>query len=203
MSRELAGYHYEFVPGTSGRTLLLLHGTGGDEHDLLPLGSMIAPHDALLSPRGTVLENGMPRFFRRLREGVLDVPDLIAKSHDVARFVAAATKEHGLDPTRVVAVGYSNGANLASSMMLQSPATLAGAALIRAMVPYKPDRAPDLRGKRVLILAGRRDPYSASPAAETLAAIFQGAGATVETRFADAGHELTAADATAARAWLA
>ena len=203
MSGLLAGYHHEYVPGRSGRTLLLLHGTGGDERDLLPLGRMVAPDDALLAPRGNVLENGMPRFFRRHAAGVLDVPDLIARSGEMARFVAAAAQAHGFDPARVVALGYSNGANLASSVLLQHPQTLAGAVLIRAMVPYEPDRAPDLRGKRALLLAGRRDPYSAGPATERLAAILRGAGAEVDARFADAGHELTAADAAAAKAWLA
>ena len=203
MTHDLLGYRHEFVPGTSGRTLLLLHGTGGDERDLLPLGRMLAPEDALLSPRGKVLEHGMPRFFRRLAEGVLDVPDLLAKSHDMAGFVQAAAKEHGFDPARVVAVGYSNGANLAASVLLQRPEALAGAVLLRAMVPYEPERAPDLAGKRVLLLAGRRDPYSGGAATERLAGIFRGAGAQVDVRVAEAGHEMAQADVAAAREWLA
>jgi predicted esterase len=203
MPHELHGYPYEFVPGTSGRTLLLLHGTGGDERDLLPLGRMVAPGDALVSPRGKVLENGMPRFFRRLAEGVLDVPDLLEKSHDMAEFLRLAAKEHGFDPSRVVALGYSNGANLAASILLQRPEALAGAALVRAMVPYQPDTVPDLSGKRVLLLAGRRDPYSGGAATETLAGLFRKGGAQVDVQVAEAGHELAQADVAAARGWLA
>ena len=203
MSHELLGYRHEFAPGTSGRTLLLLHGTGGDERDLLPLGRMLAPRDALLSPRGKVLENGMPRFFRRLAEGVLDVPDLLAKSHEMAGFVSAAAGTHGFDPARVVAVGYSNGANLAASMLWQRPEALSGAVLVRAMVPYEPGKVPDLSGKRVLVLAGRRDPYSGGAASETLAGFFRKGGAAVEVHVAEAGHEMAQADVDAARRWLA
>lgn len=203
MPPALHGYSYEFVQGTTGRTLLLLHGTGGDERDLLPLGRTVAPGDALLSPRGKVLEHGMARFFRRLAEGVLDVPDLLEKTHDVADFVGLAAKEHGFDPARVVALGYSNGANLAASLLLQRPEALAGAVLMRAMVPYRPDAVPDLSAKRVLLLAGRRDPYSGGAATETLAGIFRQGGARVDVQVAEAGHELAQADVEAARRWLA
>src|ERR1700758_3764447 len=113
---------HRFVPvENSKRTLLVLHGTGGNEDDLLPVGRMLDPESALLSPRGKVLENGAPRFFRRLREGVFDEEDLIRRAHELADFVAAAVKEHALDASRVMAVGYSNGANIASAMMLLRP----------------------------------------------------------------------------------
>lgn len=200
---QLLGFTYEFVPGASGRTLLLLHGTGGDERDLLPLGRAVAPNDALLSPRGKVLEHGMPRFFRRLAEGVLDIPDLKARAREMADFVAAAAKAHGFDPARVVALGYSNGANLASGMLIERPDALAGAALMRAMPVYEPERAGVAAGKRALLCAGRRDPYTRSPMTETLAAALTKAGASVETHWADAGHELTNADVEAVARWLA
>lgn len=200
---ELLGFTYEFVPGASGRTLLLLHGTGGDERDLLALGRHVAPADALLSPRGKVLEHGMPRFFRRLAEGVLDIPDLKARAREMAAFVDAAAKEHGFDPARVLALGYSNGANLASAILLERPDALAGAVLARAMPVYEPERAGGAEGKRVLLCAGRRDPYTRSPRTETLAAALAKAGASVETHWADAGHELTDADIEAMARWLA
>ena len=126
---------HKFIPGTSGRTLLLLHGTGGNESDLLPLGRALDPAAALLSPRGKILEHGMPRFFRRLAEGVFDEKDLILRTHELADFIAAAAVKYGFDPKQLIAVGYSNGANIAASTLLLRPGTLAGAALLRGMVP--------------------------------------------------------------------
>lgn len=198
------GFTHRWVEGPPGasRTLLLLHGTGGDENDLLPLGRQLAPDANLLSPRGKVLEHGMPRFFRRVAEGVLDVPDLRARAAELADFVAEASKRHAFDARRVVAVGYSNGANVAIGMLYERPEALAGAVLIRAMSPYEPERAPDLAGKRVLVLAGERDPYSRRDVTERLAAILRSGGAYVEARYAQAGHELSPSDVAAARAWL-
>src|SRR5499433_2520532 len=134
---------HEFVPGDSDRTLLLLHGTGGSERDLIPLGRELDPNASLLSPRGKVLENGMPRFFRRLAEGVFDLDDLRQRTHDLAAFVAAASEAYQFDPRRVIAVGYSNGANIAASLLLLHPETLAGAVLFHAMVPLIPEKLPD------------------------------------------------------------
>lgn len=201
---ELAGFRHRWVPGPEGasRTLLLLHGTGGDENDLLPLGRQLAPDANLLSPRGKVLEHGMPRFFRRLAEGVLDVPDLKARAAELADFVAAASKEHGFEARQVVALGYSNGANVAIGMLYERPESLAGAVLMRAMSPYEPERVPDISGKRVLVLAGERDAYSRRDVTERLAATLRSGGAHVEARYAQAGHELAQADLAAARAWL-
>ena len=164
------------VPGTGG-TLLLLHGTGGNENDLLPVGRAIAPGAALLSPRGRVLEHGMPRFFRRLAEGVFDHEDLVARTHELADFVAECAKHYGFDAKRVVAVGFSNGANIAASMMLLRPETLAGAILLRAMVPFEPKTPPDLRGRRALVAAGKADPIVKPENSERLAAILREAGA--------------------------
>lgn len=203
MSSDL-GFAHQWVPAPDpdAPTLLLLHGTGGNEHDLVALGRQLAPRANLLSPRGKVLENGMPRFFRRLAEGVFDVPDLKARALELADFVAAASRAYGFDAARVHALGYSNGANIASAVLLLRPEALAGAALLRAVVPFEAADVPDLRAKGVLILAGRRDPYSRSPVTETLAGIFQRAGADVQVHWAEAGHELTQVDLLAARDWL-
>jgi phospholipase/carboxylesterase len=182
-------------PGT-GTPLLLLHGTGADETQLLGLGRMLSPGAPLLSPRGKVLENGMPRYFRRLAEGVLDQEDLQARALELAGWVDA----HADDPP--LAVGFSNGANIASAILLLSPHTLSGALLIRPMVPFEPDPLPDLRGKRVLLLSGRADPMVAPGQPEQLAALLRRAGASVELSWQNAGHELGAGDIAEARAWL-
>ena len=207
MAHEILGHRHVFapaegVPPRDARTLLLLHGTGGDENDLLPLGRRLAPDANLLSPRGRVLEHGMPRFFRRHAEGVLDVEDLKARAGELADFVGAAAKEHAFDATRVTAVGYSNGANVATGMLLERPGTLAGAVLLRAMVPYEPQGAGGLDGTPVLLVAGRRDPYTRSPMSERLQEILRAAGARVDLHWTDAGHELTSLDVEAARAWI-
>src|SRR5205814_7137971 len=135
---------HEFVPGTSERTLLRLHGTGGNERDLIPLGRELDASAALLSPRGKVLENGMPRFFRRLAEGVFDLDDLKKRTNELADFVAAAAQHYGFAPEKVVAAGYSNGANIAASMLLLRPEVLSAAILFRAMVPRVRDIHPKL-----------------------------------------------------------
>ncbi len=152
---------HHFAPGTSGRTLLLLHGTGGTEMDMVPLGERLDPAAALLSPRGKSPENGMPRFFRRLAEGVFDEQDLIFRTHELAGFVEGAARTYNFDPRRVVAVGYSNGANIAGALLLLRPGILAGAALLRPMVPLVPAELPKLDGVPVLISAGMRGSDSA------------------------------------------
>lgn len=193
---------YEFVPGTSERTLLLLHGTGGNEHDLIPLGRELDPNAALLSPRGKVLENGMPRFFRRLAEGVFDLEDLQKRTHELADFVAAAVRHYKLSGDQVVGVGYSNGANIAASLLLLRPEILRAAILFRAMLPLVPDNMPDLSSVRVWIGAGEEDPIV--PALETrrLVELLRQAGADVTIRFVKAGHALTNHDVKTARDWL-
>src|SRR5260370_36049476 len=155
----------EFVPGTSNRPLLLLHGTGGNERDLIPLGRELDPTASLLSSRGKVLENGMHRFFRRLAEGVFDVEDLKKRANELADFVISAAERYEIDMKRIVAVGYSNGANIAASMLLLRPEILHAAILFRAMVPLVPDNIPDLSSRRAWIGAGNQDPIV--PATET------------------------------------
>jgi predicted esterase len=193
---------HEFVPGSSSRTLLLLHGTGGNERDLIPLGRELDPNAALLSPRGKVLEKGMPRFFRRLAEGVFDVADLKHRTNELANFVTAAAQHYGFASDQLVAVGYSNGANIAASMLLLRPEIMQRAILFRAMVPLIPDKLPNLSSVRVWIGGGDQDPIV--PASETgrLAELLRRAGADVTICFAKAGHGLTNDDLEAARHWL-
>jgi phospholipase/carboxylesterase len=193
---------HEFVAGSSGRTLLLLHGTGGSEHDLIPLGREIDPNAALLSPRGKILENGMPRFFRRLAEGVFDVEDLKQRTNELADFVAAAVQHYKLAADSLVAVGYSNGANIAASMLLLRPEILHAAILFRAMVPLEPEALPDLSPVRVWIGAGNQDPIIPTSETQRLVDLLRRAGADVTVRFFNAGHGLANSEVKAARRWL-
>jgi phospholipase/carboxylesterase/glyoxalase family protein len=204
MSPQELGFVHTFVPAMSmdAPTLLLLHGTGGDENDLVPLGRALAPGAALLSPRGPVLESGMPRFFRRLAEGVFDTEDLIRRTHQLADFVGAASAAYGLDPSNVIAVGFSNGANIAASVLLLRPTVLAGAALFAPMVPLEPAERPDLTAKPVFLGAGRRDPLVTSDNMERLAALLRAAGADVTLRWHPGGHALTPDAIQAAALWM-
>jgi predicted esterase len=193
---------HEFVQGTSNRTLLLLHGTGGNERDLISLGRKLDPSAALLSPRGKVLENGMARFFRRLAEGVFDLEDLRNRTNELADFVAAAAQHYGFPSGNVVAVGYSNGANIAASVLLLRPETLSAAVLFRAMVPLIPDTPPNLSSVSVWIGAGTDDPIIPTSESKRLAELLRSAGADVTIRFARAGHGLVDDDIITARNWL-
>jgi predicted esterase len=196
-------FRHVFVPGKSARTLLLLHGTGGTEHDLISLGRGLDPTASLLSPRGKILENGLPRFFRRLAEGVFDEKDLIHRTHELADFIAEAAAGYAIDPGKILAVGYSNGANIAASLLLLRPGTLAGAALLRAMVPLVPDTVPDLNGTRVLLMSGHHDPLVPAENARRLASLLGEAGADVTLRFENAGHQLTEYTLDITRRWIA
>jgi predicted esterase len=200
--RPQPDFIHEFVPGSSNRTLLLLHGTGGNERDLIPLGRELDPNASLLSPRGKVLENGMPRFFRRLAEGVFDLEDLKNRTNELADFVAAAAQHYGFAADKVVAAGYSNGANIAASLLLLRPEVLSAAILFRAMVPLVPKDLPDLSSVRVWIGAGTDDPIIPTSETKRLAELLRKAGADVTIRHFPAGHELTPDDVEAAREWL-
>jgi predicted esterase len=196
-------HHFEPATDPAARTLLLmLHGTGGNEQDLLPLGRMLAPRAALLSPRGDVLENGMPRFFRRLAEGVFDLDDLRARTAAIADWIPVAAKHHGADPGRVVAVGFSNGANIAASVLLLRPDVLAGAVLLSPMVPLEPEVPPALGGRPVLIAYGRMDPIAPPAQAERLATLLRAAGADVTVAPFDGGHTVTPGTLRTAQEWL-
>jgi predicted esterase len=197
------GFTHRFLPGAPERpVLLLLHGTGGDENDLLPLGEALLPGAARLSPRGKVLENGMPRFFRRLAEGVFDLEDLRARTHELADFVESAGTTYGFGDRRPLAVGFSNGANIAAALLLLRPGVLGGALLIRPMVPLVPDPLPDLAGVPVQIQAGQADPLVAPPQSEELAKLLEKAGASVQLRWMASGHALTREDLDAGKSWF-
>jgi phospholipase/carboxylesterase len=182
------------------RPLLLLHGTGGDENDLLPLGQAVAPGSALLSPRGKVLENGMPRFFRRLAEGVFDEEDVRRRAHDLADFIAEAREAYDLAaPT---ALGYSNGANIAAAVLLLRPEAFAGAVLLRPMMPLRTVSPPDLNGKPVLLVSGLADPIASPRMVDPLVSALTEAGAEVEQRLLPIGHPLTRSDIEVAHRWF-
>jgi phospholipase/carboxylesterase len=202
---ENFGFVHRFVPAEEpgAPTLLLLHGTGGDENDLLPLGRMLDERAALLSPRGKVLENGMPRFFRRLSIGVFDEEDLVNRTHELASFVEVATSEYGLDPQRLFAAGFSNGANIAASLLLLHPGHLAGAVLLRAMAPFEPETPPDLQGTPVYLAAGRSDQMIPPESTERLAGLLREAGAEVSLDWQPGGHGIGRDEIEAARDWLA
>lgn len=198
-------FHHRFIPGTgaaAGVTLLLLHGTGGDADSLLQLGGTLLPGAALLSPTGKVRERGAPRFFRRLAEGVFDQEDLALRTVELARFVRDAAAAYDLDAGRTVAVGYSNGANIAASILLREPTVLAGAILLRAMVPFEPTAAPALSGVPVLLCAGATDPIIPLAGAERLAQILRAADADVSLHVERAGHALTMGDVLVGTEWL-
>ncbi|MDP2411910.1 MAG: alpha/beta hydrolase [Pseudolabrys sp.] len=196
------GFIHRFIPATrpDRPPLLLLHGTGGDENDLLPIGQQVAPGAALLSPRGKVLEHGMPRFFRRLAEGVFDLEDLKARTAELAAFIAAARKAYGL--AAPVALGFSNGANIAASLLLTQPGALAGAVLVRAMLPFEPAAVPDLKNTPVLLLSGASDPMVPAASHARLAAVLGETGAAVTHKVVPAGHGLTHQDLALAAQWL-
>lgn len=202
MSTPLDFVH-EFVPGRSVRTLLLLHGTGGNESDLIALGRELDPEAGLLSPRGKVLENGMPRFFRRLAEGVFDEEDLIRRTHELADFLDEAAAHYHFDRQRLLAVGYSNGANIAGALLLLRPGAVCGAALLRPMVPLVPETLPDLKAAPVLVAAGNQDPIVPAENARQLVALLRSAGADVTVSFENAGHSLTDSTIETAKRWLA
>ena len=198
----ISDFIHEFVPGSSSRILLLLHGTGGNERDLIPLGQELDPNAALLSPRGKVIENGMPRFFRRLAEGVFDLEDLKYRTNELADFITAAAQHYGFATDQLVAVGYSNGANIAASILLLRPEILHRAVLFRAMVPLIPDALPELSSGRVWIGAGDQDPIVPASETKRLGELLRRAGADVTIRFFNAGHGLTNDDVVTARDWL-
>jgi predicted esterase len=204
---NVLGFEHRYLEpdgdGALGTTLLLLHGTGGDENDLLPLGRMLLPGAGILSPRGKVLERGMPRFFRRLSEGVFDLEDLARRTEELAEFVEQAGRVYQFALDRVVAVGFSNGANIAGSMLLARPGLIKRAVLLSPMVPFEPEERPDLSGTRVFIGAGRSDPIALPSEAERLAAILESAGAEVTVHWTTGGHGITETEIAAARAWLA
>ena len=197
---------HQFIPAADGgsrRVLLLLHGTGGNEHDMLPIGRHLDSDAGLLSLRGNVLENGMPRFFRRLAEGVFDEEDVVRRANELADFLPLAAAKYHFDQTQLTAVGYSNGANIAAAVLLLRPSTLKSAILLRGMVPITPETEPKLPDTRVLICSGTRDSIIPVENPERLAGMLRRAGAAVTLRFEESGHQLVFDEIAAAKNWLA
>jgi predicted esterase len=200
------GFTHRFVPSedsASGETLIVLHGTGGDENDLIGIGQTVAPGAAILSPRGNVLENGAPRFFRRLAEGVFDPQEVRSRAEELARFIRAAIVRYGLDATRIYALGYSNGANVASTVMFIEPRLIQGAILFRPMLVFEPREKNDLSGASVLISAGRVDPIVPVSSVERLAELFESRHAEVTLKWQLTGHSLVPSEVREASDWLA
>jgi len=183
-------------------TLLLLHGTGGNEDDLMQVGQMISPSASLLSPRGRVLENGMPRFFKRLAEGVFDLEDLKFRTRELADFVKDASSIYSFNLNKIIAVGFSNGANIAASLLLSYPGTLMGVILFRAMVPFIPNSPLDLSDKKVLLSAGVFDPIVSESQTQSLFDILEKSRANVTLKWQQSGHNLTESDILDAKEWL-
>lgn len=200
------GFVHVFIPAEKPApdsvTLLLFHGTGGDERDLLPLGRELWPGAALLGVRGKVLEDGMPRFFRRFAEGVFDIEDLKARTDELAQFIDASAEHYRFSKRHLIAVGYSNGANIAASLIFLHPHYLKAAVLFRAMVPFTPDIVRNFSGLSVFIALGARDPIVPSDQTERLAAILESGGANVSMFWHRGGHELGDDDIAAAKKWL-
>jgi phospholipase/carboxylesterase len=196
---------HHFIPAHATprrRVLLLLHGTGGNENDMIPLGRDLDPAAALLSLRGNVLENGMPRFFRRLAEGVFDEEDVVRRANELADFIPAAAAKYDFDPAMLTAFGYSNGANIAAAVFLLRPGVIESAVLLRAMVPLTPAALPDLAGTRVMICSGTHDPIIPVENAKRLTTMLREGGAEVTLRLEDAGHQLVFDEIAAAKNWL-
>jgi predicted esterase len=195
---------HRFEPGkNSSLTMLLLHGTGGDETDLMDFGRAIAPESNLLSPRGNVLENGMPRFFRRFAHGVFDLDDLIYRTRELREFINASARKYDFDPGNVIAMGYSNGANIAAALLMLYEDALSAAILFRPMMPFVPDRKPDLSGRRILVCAGEHDSMIDPVKTSSLISFFESAGANVAVHYHPGGHELGRDDFEAAKLWMA
>ncbi len=196
-------YVFEAGPDPVAPPLLLLHGTGGTEHDLLRLGHSLSPGSALLSPRGDVSEGGALRFFARLAEGVFDPAEVTRRTHALADFILAATKQHELDPSKLIAVGFSNGANIAATLLQLRPETLGAGILLRSMVVLnQPAAAGSLLGRRALLLNGTVDPIVPPDHPPHLAELLRAGGAEVKVQLLQASHGLTPQDVTAAKAWL-
>jgi predicted esterase len=199
------GFVHRFRPATSGSpdTLLVLHGTGGNEDDLIGIAQTVAPGAAVISPRGNVLEGGAPRFFRRLAEGVFDPAEVRSRGEELAKFIRAAVASYDLDPARVFALGYSNGANIASTVMLLDPEVLQAAVLLRPMLVFEPKEKVDLSRNALLISAGKVDPIVPPESVEKLAALLGERGAEVTLKWQLGGHNLVPSEIKEAGDWLA
>jgi predicted esterase len=206
MTEKDLGFIHRLVPAeetASGETLIVLHGTGGNENDLIGIGQAVAPGATVLSPRGNVLENGAPRFFKRLAEGVFEPKEVRSRAEELARFIRAAVSTYELDPSRVYALGYSNGANVASTVMFIEPGLLQGAVLFRPMVVFEPEEKNDLSGTGVFISAGRMDPIVPTSSVERLVELFEASHAEVTLKWQLVGHNLVPSEVREASDWFA
>jgi predicted esterase len=192
----------EYDEGNKKLTLVLLHGTGGNEEDLIFLGKKIEPNASILSPRGKVLENNMPRFFRRLSEGVFDIEDLHIRSHELADFIQKCSFHYKFNLEKTIAIGFSNGANIAVSMLFLRPEVLQGAILFRAMVPFIPESLPNLLNKKILLSAGVQDPIVSRNETENLYSLFQKTNAITTLKWQPSSHNLIQKDILVAKSWV-
>jgi len=207
MKNTELGFIHRFIPANSKEkqsdlTLLLLHGTGGNEEDLIPLGKELSSNASILSVRGKVLENGMPRFFRRLKEGIFDMEDLNLRTNELAEFILNSSSVYELELERIIAVGFSNGANIGASLLLRRPEVLSGAILFRAMVPFIPKVLPDLSNKHVLLSEGLHDPIVSREEAQNLLKLFTKTHSDAALEWQNSGHNLVQEDIVASRRWL-
>jgi phospholipase/carboxylesterase len=198
----MSDFIHSFLPGKLPSTVLVLHGTGGDENDLVPVARALAPGAAFLSPRGKVLEEGAARFFARISLNVFDETEVRSRTAELAEWVGTAVARYGLDATKVYALGFSNGASIAASIMLLHPGVLAGGLLLRPRTIIEPAELPDLKGAPVLVIAGQRDDRMPAGAGEHLARLLGKAGAAVEMAMLDAEHELTPQDFSLGKSWF-
>jgi phospholipase/carboxylesterase len=193
-----------FQKGTHSNApiLVLFHGTGGTEQDLLPLAKKISPTSSVLGLRGNVSENGMPRFFKRLAEGVFDIEDLIMRTKEVNEFLDQTAEQYKFDRGNLVALGYSNGANIAASLLFHYEDAFKGAILHHPMVPRRGIELPNLAGTPVFIAAGTNDPICPPQESIDLEKLLSTAGASVTLHWENFGHQLTSHEVDAAASWF-
>lgn len=196
------GFIYNYIPSSGENTLLLLHGTGGNEDDLLTIGQMLDQKASILAPRGKVVENGMPRFFRRISPGVFDIEDLKFRVSELTEFIMLACKKHSIDQRSLIGVGYSNGANTAAGLIMLEPTLLKRSILFRVMLPFLPERIPELSGTRVFISGGKYDQMISEEGTLELKNILQKSGADVKMNWEQSTHALSAGEINKAREWL-
>ncbi len=202
LPNTIDGFTYVTRETGSPEGLMLLHGTGGDEYDLVDLGRYIAPDLTLISPRGRAPENGMNRWFARHAEGILDEQDIKKRTAELHRFLPKATQAHGVSAKKLWALGFSNGANMAAAMLLLYPESFAGAVLFRPMLPLKPENLPDLKGKHLFIAAGTHDTMIPRESTEMLIGILQDQGAVLQVNWATAGHGFGQDEVVLAKQWF-
>lgn len=207
MKADIENFTHQFIPGQESNTpftLLLLHGNGGTESDLLLLGRALAPHAPLLSPRGRIIENGKPRFYRLISPADFEVTDLRVRADELASFVRTAAGVYHFDADNLVGVGHSNGANMAVALMLLHPSLLRAGILFRPQpqVPLISNPRPNFENRPILLVAGRNDVEIPSVEIEHLAELLRRSGANVTIKWHSGGHDLTNEEINLARDWL-